>query len=191
MPKIYYMTIPQMIDRGWTIVKDNKTDLPTTIRSAIPDWNELTWAQQTYYRGKYLFNENGVLEITLSELRSASEKVIRDFSRDLFLDKYVTPDGTLAGSNERLREILEQSRVDLECRSYDDTALVHIGPDGTAIYTNEVGWGRHAIGRRTKFTSSWMTFIPVTGKSAHPGFRKHRVGLVRSATDFNLLHRRH
>ena len=141
MLNIYNMTVPQMIDRGWTIIKDNKTDRPTAIRSVISDWNELTWAQQTYYRGKYRFDESGILEINLSELRSATEKVIMHFSRDLFPDKYVIPDGSLTGSKERLRRILEQSRVDLECSGYDDTALVHLGPDGTVIYTNEAGWG--------------------------------------------------
>ena len=141
MLKIYNMTIPQMIDRGWTIINDNETDRPIAIRSVIPDWSELTWAQQTYYRGKHRFDESGVLEIKLSELRSANKITIMDFSRDLFRDKYVTPDGSLTGSNERLRGILEQSRVDLEYSRYDDTALVHIGPDGTVILTNEAGWG--------------------------------------------------
>lgn len=141
MLKIYNMTISQMVDRGWTIINDTKTDRPTAIRSVIPDWNDLTWAQRTYYCGKYRFSQTGVLEIGLSELRNATEKVIMNFSRNLLQDKYVTPDGSLIGSNERLKRILEQSRVELECSKYDDTALVHIGPDGTAIYTNEVGWG--------------------------------------------------
>ena len=141
MPKIYNMSVPQLIKRGWSIGYDARTGLPVTINATIPDWSELSWAEQTYYRGKYLFDENGALELRLPELIAADEKTLRHFVRDLFPDKNVTPDGALADSNERLREILEQSRIGIECRSYDDTALVHIGPDDSAIYTNEAGWG--------------------------------------------------
>lgn len=141
MPKIYDMTIPQMIERGWSIINRRNTGRPTAIMSTIPNWADLTWAQRTYYQGKYRFGGTGILEISVSELSSAHEETVRHFSRDLFPGKHVTPDGALPGSNERLREILEQSRVGLECRSYDDSALVHIGPDGSAIYTNAVGWG--------------------------------------------------
>ena len=141
MPKIYDMSIPQMTERGWSIVNDSETGLPIAISSTIPGWNKLSWAEQTYYRGKYRFNEGGSLEISLHEIRNASERKSRYFVRDLFPDKYVTPDVALAGSGDRVRGILELSRVGLECSSYDDTALVHIGPDDSAIYTNEAGWG--------------------------------------------------
>ena len=143
MPKnIYRMSIPEMVKRGWTLFNDEKIPGRLGIRSVIPDWNELPWAQQTYYRAKYRFDENGVLEIGVSEINSASQKTIRHFHCDLFTEeKYVTPDGAMSGSNDRIREILEQNRVDLAYRGYDDTALVHTGPDGSIIYTNEVGWG--------------------------------------------------
>ena len=141
MPTIYEMTIPQMIARGWSIIADDKTGVATAIRSTIPDWTELTWAQQTYYMGKYRFSGRGVLEISLSEIRRTTGKNGWHFDRDIIRDKHVTPNVALAGSNDRLREILERSRVNLEHRGYDDSALLHIGSDGSAIYTNEAGWG--------------------------------------------------
>ena len=141
MLKFYDMTVQQLVDRGWLTITDSKTGLISAIRSVVADWNELSWAEQTYYRGKYRFGETGTLEIDLSEIHNASEKTVRCFVRDLFLDTNVTPDGALAGSGERLREILERDRLALECKSYDDSALLHIGPDGSAIYTNEAGWG--------------------------------------------------
>ena len=141
MPTIYELTIPQMIARGWSIITDNKTGVATAIRSTIPDWTELTWAQQTYYMGKYRFSGQGILEISLPEIRRTTEKNVSLYDRDIFSDKYVTPDGALAGSNDRLREILERSRVNLERRGHDDSALLHFGSDGSAIYTNEAGWG--------------------------------------------------
>ena len=135
------MTISQLKERGWSIIKHSETGSPTAIVSTIPNWKDLTWAQPTYYKGKYNFGECGILEISLSELSSSRETTTKHFIRDLFPDNYVTPGGALPGSNERLRKILEQSRVKLECGNYDDSALVHVGPDGTAIYTNELGWG--------------------------------------------------
>ena len=141
MSKIYYMSIPQMIEGGWSIVNDIETGLPVALSSAIPGWNNLSWAEQTYYKGKYRFDEGGSLSISLHEIRNERESTSCCVVRDLLPDKYVTPDGALAESGNRVQEILERSRVGLECRSYDDTALVHIGPDGSAIYTNEAGWG--------------------------------------------------
>ena len=141
MLNIYNMTVPQMINRGWTIINDKKRIVPLpSDRSLVIGTNSLGLSS-TYYRGKYRFDESGTLEIRLLELHSANKIAIMDFSRDLFQDKYVTPDGSLAGSNERLRRILGQSRVDLDRSRYDDAALVHVGPDGTFIYTNEAGWG--------------------------------------------------
>ena len=141
MPKIYPMIIQQLIDRGWSVINHSETSRPTAGVTTISEWKDLTWAQQTYYQGKYRFNESGMLEISLSELSNTVEKTNRHFICEPFLDKYVASSGAMSGSNERLREILERGRVKLECRSYDDSALVHIGPDGTAIYTNKAGWG--------------------------------------------------
>ena len=141
MPYFYEMAIPQMIERGWSIINYAKTELPMAIGYTIPEWGKLSWAEMTYYRGKYRFDEKGSLHIRLHELKAASESTKRDFVRDRFPGKFVFPNSALPGSNERLREILEQSRIGLETRSYDDSALVHIGPDDSAIYTNEAGWG--------------------------------------------------
>ena len=136
-----YARLPELIDRGWTVIVDERTGLATAVKSIIPGWSELTWSQQTYYKGKYRFNEAGILEIGLSEICSASGERVRRPVRDMVPEKYVTPDAALPGSNERLRKYLERSSVGSECRSYDRSAMVHIGPDGSAIYTNDAGWG--------------------------------------------------
>ena len=141
MLDICNMAIPQIIEQGWEIFKDSETGHPTAIRSDISDWNGLTWAQRTYYRAKYRFDDAGVLEISMLELRKANKSSFNEFRRDLRPDKYVTPGGALAGSNERLRGILEESRADLSYSKFDDSALVHIGRDDSAIYTSDSGWG--------------------------------------------------
>ena len=140
MPKsIYKMTIAELVERGWTIIYDDAGEA-TAIRSVIDQWNKLIWAKQVYYRGKYGFDEDGALEISLLELRPTS-RIAQRFCCDWFLDDVVTPDGNMPGSNDRLRAILERSRIGVEDRKYDDTALVHTGPDGSLILTNEAGWG--------------------------------------------------
>lgn len=138
MPKsIYKMTIAELVERGWTIIYDDAGE-PIAIKSVIDQWNDLTWAKQTYYRGKYGFDEDGVLEISLLELRPTS-RIAQRFCCNWFLDEVVTPDGNMPGSNDRLRAIVERSRIGVEDRKYDDTALVHTGPDGSLILTNEAG----------------------------------------------------
>ena len=141
MPKsIYQMSIAELAEQGWTIIYDNNTGKPTAIRSVIGQWKKLTWAKQIYYRGKYGFDEEGILEISLFELRPTSRIALR-FYCDLFPGEFVTPDGKMPSSNDRLRSILERSRIRVEDRKYDDTALVHTGPDNSLILTNEAGWG--------------------------------------------------
>ncbi len=151
MSDVCNMNFPQLIEKGWTIIPDSGTGHPTAIRSEISEWNELTWAQQTYYRGKYRFDDTGVLEIALSELSQANEDSRKEFRRDSRPDKHVAPGGALAGSNERLRRILEGTRADLSYSKYDDSALVHIGPDDSAIYTSDSGWGPLAYWPEDRF----------------------------------------
>ena len=141
MPKsVYKMTIAEFAERGWTIIRENDTGEPTAIRSVIDRWKDFTWAKQTYYRAKYGFDESGELEIRLYELHP-TPGIALTFHCDLFQDEFVTPDGCMPGANNRLREVVERSRLGVDSRKYDDTALVHIGPDGSLILTNEVGWG--------------------------------------------------
>ena len=44
------------------------------------------------------------------------------------------------GSNVRLQRILEDSRVNVVGHR-NSNALIHTGPDGSLIVTNESGWG--------------------------------------------------
>ncbi len=157
------MTIAELVKRGWIIVYDDDTGKPTAIRSVIGQWKKLTWAKQIYYRGKYGFDEEGILEISLFELRPTSRIALR-FYCDLFPDEFVTPDGKMPGSNDRLRSILELSCIRVEDRKYDDTALVHTGPDNSLILTNEAGWGppytetdSSYVELNDKYTCYWET----------------------------------
>ena len=137
---IHHTTISELTDRGWKIIYNDSTGEAVAIRSVIRHWNKLTWAQQTYYRGKYDFNEKGVLDIgLLGHSKTPDNPGL--FFRNPTSEEIVIPEERLPGSNERLWAILEKSRVAVECNRYDDTVLMHTGPDNSIILTNAAGWG--------------------------------------------------
>ena len=141
MNEIYEPILLALIERGWKLVEETETSQTIAIMTIIPDWKSLTWAQQAYYKGKYRFSEKGTLVIGLWELGIVCEKTDNHSALDVFQQPHILPDTALEGSNDRLKRILDDCRVGHESRSYDDTALLHVGPDGTAIYTNQIGWG--------------------------------------------------
>ena len=132
-------TMSELVDQGWIILGDEDTDEIVGIRSVIRTWPGLTWAERTYYRAKYGFNEAGVLDIGLSEQAVAPSKMGL-FLRPALQGKVVTPARSCPGSNDRLRNILAQSRVEVENLPYND-GLAHTGRDGTVVITDEYFWG--------------------------------------------------
>ena len=136
----HHRTISELTDRGWKIIYNDSTGEAVSIRSVIRHWNKLTWAQQAYYRGKYGFSERGVLDIGISG-HSTTPANSGLFFRNPEPAAIAIPEECLPGSNKRLWTILEQSRVGVECNRYDDTALLHTGPDNSVILTNAAGWG--------------------------------------------------
>ena len=133
-------TIPELVDQGWVIIADEDTDEFVGIRSVIQNWTSMTWAERTYYIAKYGFNEKGILDIGLSE-QFTEVGWPGLFFRPALGGEIVVPEKSQRGSNDRLLATLSQSRVAVENSRYDDTALAHIGPDGTVILTNEYLWG--------------------------------------------------
>jgi len=82
------------------------------------EWSDLTWAEQTYYLAKYGYTGTGAL--------------ITDSSK--MLGQFAVP-----GSNDRLQRILEDSRENVASHR-SSNSLIHTGPDGSIIITNEGGW---------------------------------------------------
>ena len=137
---ILRIAVEELIERGWQITYADHTGQPAAIRFAVEHWDDLPWAQQTYYRAKYGFTEAGLLEFSLSELGSNS--TTSDLIRlPLSSDRDIVSGNNAAGSDDRLRAILGQSRVNVEPSRYDHNALIHTGPDNTAILTSGAGWG--------------------------------------------------
>ena len=158
----HHRTISELTDRGWKIIYNDSTSEAVSIRSVIRHWDKLTWAQQAYYRGKYGFSERGVLDIGISG-HSTTPANSGLFFRNPEPAAIAIPEECLPGSNKRLWTILEQSRVGVECNRYDDTALLHTGPDNSVILTNAAGWG--LLAPNLTAMPSWMINIPAIGKS--------------------------
>ncbi len=100
----------------------------------------MTWAERTYYIAKYGFDENGVLNIRLLAPHKEAGHLGYSLLPSL-ADTITVPEQSQPSSNDRLQAVLLDSRVAVEVSRYDDAALAHIGPDGSAILTNEYLWG--------------------------------------------------
>ena len=139
----YLPSIDELASRGWAVIYDEDTEDAVAIRSVIRKWGELTWAKQTYYRAKYGFDESGVLDISLPLVKVAPGARAGCFypNTNANLGEFPTPDVSIQGSDNRLKAILEKSRIAVHRNRYDDAALTHVGPDSTLILTNAAGWG--------------------------------------------------
>ena len=136
----YGKTMRELVNQGWIIITNEDSGEIVGIRSVIQHWTSLTWAERTYYTAKFGFDENGILDIGLSDLTTAVGWPGL-FLRPALGGAIVVPEHSLPGSNDRLLIILSRSRVAVISSRCDDTALAHIGPDGTVILTNEFLWG--------------------------------------------------
>ena len=139
----YLPPIDELASRGWVIIYDEDADDAVAIRSVIRQWGKLTWAEQTYYRAKYGFDETGILDISLPLVKAAHSPRTGCFYPNANGNpgEFPTPDVSMPGSDNRLKAILEKSRIAVHRNRYDDSALTHVGPDNTLTLTNAAGWG--------------------------------------------------
>lgn len=141
MPNLVYgKTLQELTNDGWIILANEEAPAIVGIRSVIRHWQSMTWAEQTFYTAKYGFNENGVLDIAIqAQIPTIGWAGFIYSPRQN--DPIVLPKDSQPGSNDRLLAIVSRSRVAVANSRYDDDGLAHIGPDGTAILTNEYLWG--------------------------------------------------
>ena len=141
--KIPALKIPEiraavLLADGWHLVYDEGNKNVIAVRSIISEWETLSWAMQTYYRAKYNFNERGVLEI---ELKPGLSAWVGHKSPKLTTEKTALPSRAVPGSDRRLREVFEESVVEVEPVGYDYLARLYCGPDGSAVLVTNSCWG--------------------------------------------------
>lgn len=143
---------------------DHNLNEDNAVRYVISHWEAMTWAEKIYYRAKYGFDHGGVLDIRISQHvpRNAS---LRTFWKPNSNSDDVLPIDSQVGSNDRLRLLLTETRLTAQRSTYDDTALVHLGPDDSSVITAEHFWGLPYSDRGThveldaRYTCSWETSL--------------------------------
>lgn len=137
---LFSKSILDLLAEGWILICDEETDQPVGIRSVLGQWAGLNWAEKTYLRAKYGFDEVGVLTVALSDVAKSL-----GFPGFAFYPHSIgnirLPGRLIPGSNDRLRAILSGTRTDMITNPYQDDSIVHFGPDGSIVVTNMYCWG--------------------------------------------------
>ena len=160
-----------LANRGWAIqsvVQQGKTVF-TSLDSFIPDWHNLNWADQVYHQAKYRFDSHGILSIAAGELTGTDPLLRRSIrTSTLHPNGYPLPGGAIPGTDERLKRLLEKTRTTLDYDSQNDSALIHTGPDGSIIVTNESGWNTATIENLRQYTLHEDQQCPWEQHPGHP-----------------------
>ena len=134
--------ISELVNQGWKIAFDDFEERgPLLAISTLRNWKQLSWAQRIFYRAKYDFNDDGVLEIGLTGESAITIRSASYVFRLTSLEEPALPSGRLPGANDRLREMLSPSNVKRELNGYARHGLACTGPDGSVLLTSEDGWG--------------------------------------------------
>ena len=132
------MSTRQLLQLGWAITRTPNT--PTTIHTAVHNWDSLTWAHRTALKAALGTDDNGDLAIpTPILLTTAALRTITNCSPQP--NGFPLPHGSLPGVDQRLKDLLIQERTDVQPVDHDPTGLLHTGPDGSCIFTSEEYWG--------------------------------------------------
>ena len=148
----------ELLAAGWQIVatpshREASASIQT-LYSQIPDWPSLSWADRTYYQAKYGFDDSGLLSIDLQNPDPQEETWDRSryTARQAIAaahsarhrpdhQPFPLPGHEMPGSQARLRTLLRQPELEHIRSKHDEDATAHIGPDGSVIYSNTLGWG--------------------------------------------------
>ena len=152
-----------LANKGWTIqsVVHQGQSIFTALDSCIQDWHNMDWSQRVYHQAKHRFDANGILSIKANELTGPDPLLRRAIrTSSLHPNGYPLPGGPIAGANERLRQILQKTRVTIDYDSQNDTTLVHTGPDGSIIVTNETGWSTATVENLREYRLSELQACP-------------------------------
>ena len=111
------------------------------IHTKIEDWDTLNWAQQTALRASCGFDESGQLSLTTDEVSGSAltYKAVQKATSQP--GGWALPKGITKGADQRLQQLLENSRTNLFEVNHDRWGLHHQGPDGSVIYTSRRFWG--------------------------------------------------
>ena len=116
------------------------------LRAKVPDWEERTWADQTFLQAAYGFQKNGAIVLTLEDVKNGSilEALLHGTRRETPQGAYPEPGWALPGADTRVRLLLKGLTCWKWMNTKNDT-VAWMGPDGSIILTAPEGWGIPSI----------------------------------------------
>ena len=116
------------------------------LKANVPDWEERTWAEQTFLQAAYGFRKDGTIVLTMEDVRN--DKILQPLlygtRRDTPQGAYPEPGWALPGADTRIRMLLK-GHTCWEWMNTQNDSVAWMGPDGSIILTFPQGWGIPSI----------------------------------------------
>ena len=127
---------------GWSLVRGPGPGKMLSLSTQIPHWGTMSWAERIYHQARYGFDRQGTLFMFDRGLRNREvESALLSAARHERQGRaYVIPGGTIPGSDERLRKLLQDHLV-RELMKARENSIVWIGHDDSILLTCPEGWG--------------------------------------------------
>ena len=127
---------------GWKVDLFGQGQRELNLRAKMPDWEERTWADQTFLQAAYGFQKDGAIVLTLEDVRNGRvlEALLHGTRRETPQGAYPEPGWPLPGTDTRIRQLLKEHTCWEWMNTKNDT-VAWMGPDGSIILTCPEGWG--------------------------------------------------
>ena len=112
------------------------------LRANVPDWEERTWADQTFLQAAYGFQKDGAIVLAMEDVRNGRvlEALLHGTRRETPQGAYPEPGWALPEADTRIRQLLKDHTCWEWMNTKNDT-VAWIGPDSSIILTCPEGWG--------------------------------------------------
>ena len=126
---------------GWSLVRGPGPGKMLSLSTQIPHWGTMSWAERIYHQARYGFDRQGTLFMFDRGRRNREvESALLSAARHERQGRaYVIPGGTIPGSDERLRKLLQDHPFREPMRAREDS-IVWRGRDQSLLLTCPEGW---------------------------------------------------
>ena len=127
---------------GWKMHWFGQEQRELNLRADVPDWEERTWADQTFLQAAYGFQKDGAIVLTMGDVRKdrVLEALLHGTRRETPQGAYPEPGWALPGADTRIRMRLKDHTCWEWMNTKNDT-VAWMGPDSSILLTCPEGWG--------------------------------------------------